>query len=133
MVLETAGALQPRPKNPFEAFAKRHNRRARRKGAPGRLAPMELMRLWNAQRKRCVLTGAKLKWGVTASLDHMLPLARGGAHRIGNVAFIHIDLNTWKSDKTIEEFCASVGLDVIEVQQRIADAQARFEKQYANK
>jgi 5-methylcytosine-specific restriction endonuclease McrA len=40
----------------------------------------------------------------TASLDHTLPLSRGGAHDISNLQVLDYQANTAKGSLTVEEF-----------------------------
>lgn len=62
-----------------------------------------LERMIEAQGYRCPLTGRQLE-PETSSIDHKVPLARGGTHTLDNVWIIHRDANRAKSTMTIEEF-----------------------------
>lgn len=40
---------------------------------------------------------------MSASVDHIVPLSRGGEHSMNNVQCAHLSCNCSKSDQTIEE------------------------------
>lgn len=52
---------------------------------------------------RCALSGRELSPGTTA-LDHILPVARGGEHRLENAQALHKEVNRAKGTLTNEEF-----------------------------
>lgn len=52
---------------------------------------------------RCALTGRELTPEVAAA-DHIVPLARGGEHRIANIWIIHQKINAAKGTMLVEEF-----------------------------
>lgn len=60
--------------------------------------------IWHEQRGCCAITGAQLVPGVNASLDHILPVNRGGAGDKTNLRFVHRAVNFMKGDMTDEEF-----------------------------
>lgn len=64
----------------------------------------ELMELFKRQRGRCAYTREKLVLGDTASLDHIVPKARGGGDEIGNLQWVTWTVNNCKRDLTHEEF-----------------------------
>lgn len=55
--------------------------------------------------RRCVYCGTALDFG-TATLDHVHPLAHGGAHCPGNVVLACVHCNRLKSDSLPAEFFA---------------------------
>jgi DNA-binding CsgD family transcriptional regulator len=63
----------------------------------------KLMKLLIEQEYRCALSGRQLE-PATATLDHKLPRSAGGDHSIGNVWFLHRDVNRAKGTQTVEEF-----------------------------
>ena len=65
---------------------------------------LDLLDLWNEQQGRCKILGVKLIPGKTASLDHILPISKGGTNKKENLQFIHIALNCMKQDQTPNEF-----------------------------
>ena len=67
--------------------------------------------LFEEQGGRCAYTGEPLVPGVTASLDHKLPMSRGGLHERDNLQWVTTRINSMKADLTHEEFvalCATV-------------------------
>lgn len=71
----------------------------------------ELRRKWTAQGGRCAISGEHLTPGENASLDHIVPRARGGASSIENVQWVTKKINAAKYDRTVSEFvdlCRSV-------------------------
>lgn len=62
--------------------------------------------LWEEQDGRCYYTGVKLIPGKTASLDHMIPRAKGGEDHPSNVKWVDLRLNAVKGDMSHEEFLA---------------------------
>lgn len=64
----------------------------------------ELINLFDSQNGLCAITGFELILGDNASLDHILPLSKGGTHDISNLRFVHLWINFVKLDKLDEEF-----------------------------
>jgi len=64
-----------------------------------------ILDLLEKQEYRCALSGRELT-PETASLDHILPLSRGGKHDISNVWIVDHHINSAKGTKTVEEFVA---------------------------
>ena len=69
------------------------------------VTPKQIMTLIESQQYRCALSGRELTPG-TASLDHALPLSRGGLHDISNVQVIEFRVTAAKGTMTVEEFVA---------------------------
>jgi 5-methylcytosine-specific restriction endonuclease McrA len=63
----------------------------------------DVWRLLRAQSFLCAMTGRPLT-PETASIDHRIPLARGGRHAASNLQIVHKDVNTAKNTMTHEEF-----------------------------
>jgi hypothetical protein len=57
------------------------------------------------QGRRCALSGRELT-PETASLDHIMPLSRGGVHDLGNLWVVDHRVNTAKGTLTVDEFIA---------------------------
>lgn len=57
------------------------------------------------QQRRCALTGRHLLPD-EATLDHNLPVSRGGEHTLSNIQILHRDVNRAKSTMTNAEFIA---------------------------
>jgi 5-methylcytosine-specific restriction endonuclease McrA len=63
----------------------------------------ELVSLVESNNYRCHLTGWQLS-PATASLDHKLPVSRGGGHAIENLQVVDYRVNKAKGTMTNEEF-----------------------------
>lgn len=82
--------------------AQRKKRLARKRGAMvSNIKSGDLRRLLAAQGGRCVYCLAVLD--ETKHLDHIMPIARGGAHVIENVQWLCAPCNVWKAAKLPSE------------------------------
>jgi len=77
----------------FKYISKVHNKRS----GGYVLRPMELWGILKRQRMLCALTGRRLNRD-NISLDHIVPLSKGGSNEPNNLRFVHIDSNTFKMD-----------------------------------
>jgi CRISPR/Cas system Type II protein with McrA/HNH and RuvC-like nuclease domain len=64
-----------------------------------------VLKLIEQQNYRCALSGRPLT-PETASLDHIVPLSRGGKHDISNLWIVDHQVNNAKGTFTVEEFIA---------------------------
>lgn len=87
-----------RTKFPFTHFSYDFKKR---KGVV--ITPFQFWCIAKKQKMICPLTGRKLD-GDCMSVDHILPLSRGGTHDISNLQFVHVDVNYAKRDLTVDEF-----------------------------
>jgi hypothetical protein len=62
-----------------------------------------LMEMLKQQDFRCALSGRELSPD-TASIDHIMPLSRGGKHCPTNAQIIDLDVNQAKRNMTNDEF-----------------------------
>lgn len=62
-----------------------------------------LLELIEKQQFMCALSG-ELLTPETASLDHKIPISKGGEHSLDNVAWVHRSINAAKGTMTIDEF-----------------------------
>jgi 5-methylcytosine-specific restriction endonuclease McrA len=69
----------------------------------GRISPSEILRIVERQDYRCALTG-RLLTPITASLDRIVPVSRGGQHDVANAQVLHKEINKAKGTLAIEEF-----------------------------
>lgn len=67
---------------------------------------IKLEEMLNRQDSRCALTGLPIEAGRGASLDHIIPTARGGTDDLSNLRFVHLVVNRMKSSLLDEEFLA---------------------------
>lgn len=70
-----------------------------------RLTPLFLLELIKQQDHRCALSGVALT-PQDATLDHKIPISKGGTHDRSNVHWVHKDVNAAKGTMTKEEFLA---------------------------
>lgn len=63
----------------------------------------DLMLLWEKQQGLCALSGRQLDI-LTATIDHIIPKARGGTHEIDNLRWTTPEANFAKRDLLDEEF-----------------------------
>lgn len=68
-----------------------------------RISPKKIRLLIESQGYRCALTGRPLTPDV-ATLDHIVPLARGGEHSISNLQVLHKDANVAKAALDQDDF-----------------------------
>lgn len=89
-------------KNKDKYYARAIARRAMKSGARGSLSRGIRKRLFAEKGRECVYCGTEL--GRSAHLDHIIPLAKGGAHTDDNVQLLCPDCNLSKGAKMPEEF-----------------------------
>jgi 5-methylcytosine-specific restriction endonuclease McrA len=91
------------------------------------ITPQAIRELIECQGHRCALTGRKLR-PETASLDHIIPISRGGSHCIANAQVLHKDVNRAKGTLTNDEFvtlCRQVARYVGEMRHNCRAARRR--------
>ena len=62
-----------------------------------------ILEMVGSQHHRCAISGRELT-PETASLDHLLPLSRGGTHEPDNLCIVEHLVNTAKGTMTLDEF-----------------------------
>lgn len=72
---------------------------------PMAITATQIMGMIESQDFRCALTGRELT-PETASIDHVVPLSRGGDHGLGNIWVLDHKVNVAKGTMTPEEFIA---------------------------
>ena len=72
---------------------------------PATVTAKMILALLEKQGYRCAISGRELT-PESASLDHIVPLSRGGEHCVTNVWIVDHAVNTAKGTQTIEEFVA---------------------------
>lgn len=87
--------------------ANQQRRRAAKRGAEDSCTAKEIEALRSVAGKRCAHCGVKASKPLT--IDHIKPLARGGAHSIRNIQFLCSSCNSSKNARDPIEFARSVG------------------------
>ena len=87
-----------------------NKRRAMKSNADGNYSYPEFIAICDVARWLCVYCGCRLDVE-TATADHIIPLSRGGANDISNIALSCRSCNSKKHDKTVAEFIG--GLDLV--------------------
>ena len=88
----------------------------------GRVTSGKILEMVKRQHYRCAITGRDLT-PETATLDHIVPLSRGGLHKLDNVWVVHRDVNMMKGTLVYDEFvalCRDVVANGQEMKARIA-------------
>lgn len=77
------------------------------------LSAQSLESIYREQRGRCYYCGVEMnnvaKGPKMRTLEHILPIVRGGAHSLNNVAWVCLHCNTSKGAKTLEEYKEYIG------------------------
>jgi 5-methylcytosine-specific restriction endonuclease McrA len=68
-----------------------------------RVTSKAILDLLRRQSFRCAMTGRMLTPDV-ASIDHIIPVSKGGEHRLSNVQVLHADVNAAKQTMSVEDF-----------------------------
>jgi 5-methylcytosine-specific restriction endonuclease McrA len=76
-----------RSKYPFEHFSKDFYHRNKIK-----ISPFQFWSIAKRQKLICPLTGRYLN-GDIMSIDHKIPISKGGTHEISNLQFVHVEVN----------------------------------------
>jgi hypothetical protein len=75
----------------------------------GNAKPELIEAKWEASDKTCCLCGDPIdntlppRHPMSRTLEHLIPIVRGGRHDMDNIAFAHYSCNASKKDKTLEE------------------------------
>jgi hypothetical protein len=81
--------------NPEKSTAKHHRRRARMRNAPGHFTHLEWAALCEQFKHRCALCREKRK----LTVDHIVPLIKGGTNWIANIQPLCLSCNSRKQAK----------------------------------
>lgn len=64
----------------------------------------QLWELWKAHEGKCAITGVPIALGGWASLDHIIPVSKGGTNDTCNLRFVHLWINRMKMDMMDDDF-----------------------------
>lgn len=87
-----------RSKYPFTHFSQDFHHRKKVE-----ISPFQFWSMAKKQKLVCPLTGRKLT-GDTMSVDHKIPLSKGGTHDLLNLQFVHVEANYAKRNLLQEDF-----------------------------
>lgn len=104
-------ALQWSRDHPVEKARQRHARRARALGAPGTWTASEWRKLRTALGDRCAYCGSTAK----LTIDHRIPLFRGGSNTLDNLTLACRPCNSRKGVRTDVEFMDLVRQQVLKL------------------
>jgi len=85
--------------SPFKRLARQSNGRCKR----NKITAFELWCLAKKQKLICALTGEKLTY-TNLSVDHKIPISKGGTNNLSNLQLVTFHANTAKNSMTNEEF-----------------------------
>lgn len=88
--------------NPDAYIAQLHLRRSRKLGAEGTYGPEDVKRMLHAQSGLC--NGCSCEIWVKYTVDHMMPLSRGGSNWPNNLQLLCKRCNSSKNNRTMEEW-----------------------------
>lgn len=103
--LQKMGIYKKRAKRGYRIFCKLAHCANAREGITNKIKPFDLWAIARKQKLKCPYTDEKLT-NETLSLDHIVPLARGGANVKENLQFVHYQVNVGKSALLHDEFLA---------------------------
>jgi 5-methylcytosine-specific restriction endonuclease McrA len=89
--------------DPIKERARQHLRKEQRKEVPGRFTAADLRAQLDFQNGRClcgVIFVQDLKW----TIDHIIPISRGGTHWPDNIQLLCLPCNLSKAAKTMDEW-----------------------------
>jgi 5-methylcytosine-specific restriction endonuclease McrA len=93
--------------HPGKSQAYEATRRARKRRA-GKIEPIDRDYVYKRDKGICSLCGRKVRKR-DISIDHIVPLALGGAHCLANVALVHLRCNTRKRTRAVPQQLHLIG------------------------
>lgn len=90
--------------NPEKVRATNGRRWARTQEAPGTFSDLDIRSMLTAQRHRCAAPHCRIDISQNYSVDHKMPLSRGGSNWPDNLQLLCASCNSSKRDRTMEEW-----------------------------
>ncbi len=97
--------VRPITERIFHAAAQRNRERCVGQGYPCNVTPWNLLCLGWKQRMRCAISGVELT-NENLSIDHIIPLSKGGKDEASNVQLVDKVVNMAKRDILLGDFIA---------------------------
>ncbi len=98
--IQKARAWKLTPQGQATAKASAHRRRARKAASPGRMSASDILKLFEHQ-DRCYICGRRFTTRRPPTLDHVIPLSKGGPDIPSNVALACLSCNSRKAASLI--------------------------------
>jgi 5-methylcytosine-specific restriction endonuclease McrA len=95
-----------RQNNKERTIALHHAYHARKRGAPGHFTAVDIQRLWNEQNGVCAAPHCSTSLEVSCTVEHKIPLSRGGSNWPANLQLFCSPCNSSKGTKTMAEWLA---------------------------
>lgn len=81
-----------------------YNRNALKRKAPGKITKEDIQRLLVSQNNICI--GCRINIKDTYTLDHIIPLTKGGTNYSSNIQLLCLSCNCQKGNRSMEEWLA---------------------------
>ncbi len=88
--------------------AHRENHRARKRNADGCFSKQDVNNMWEMQRERCAAPQCNKLLSFSCTVDHVIPLSRGGSNWPRNLQLLCHSCNCSKGGKTMEEWSGPI-------------------------
>ena len=91
-------------KNIFQKISKNLDRSLKKRGyeASEIIKPINLWGIAKKQKCKCAISGIKLTKN-NISVDHIIPLSKGGKNTLANIQFVENHVNIMKNNKSLKE------------------------------